>query len=125
MIDVHQLANQAVTMLQSSEPAVGHLALGVGSHALWDWIKSRFRRRSAGAAEAVDAIAKPSTGADDWDLLRLQLVKALKEDESLRNDMAALLAKAGSTTTTTQSNVQSGVGNANIQVSGTGNQVQR
>jgi hypothetical protein len=92
-MDYTQIANDVIGYLQALGPTGADLGAGVAANALWDWIKSRFKARSPAAAEAVTAVEKTPASGTDWDVLKLQLRKALEEDETLRRELLALLPK--------------------------------
>jgi hypothetical protein len=90
-MDYLQIATDVVEHLKALGPVTQELGTGLGAHALWDWLKSRFKARSAAAAEAVSAAETRAATATDWEILKLQLCKALEEDEGLRQGLVALL----------------------------------
>ena len=88
-MDTSQLIDQTIALLQP----VGHygpeIATKVAASALWDWLKEKFSRRSAAAAEAVTDAEKSPGQEVNWQVLRAQLGKALAEDEAFRRELAA------------------------------------
>jgi hypothetical protein len=118
-MDYTRIANTVIEFLQPLQTPSAELGTGVAANALWDWIKSRFKGRSAAAAEAVAAVEKTPSSGDDWEILKIQLRKALKEDETLARELVALLPKGCLPPGVSQNAIITGVGNALIQSSGT------
>ena len=97
------------------------MATHLAASALWDWIRTKIKGRSAAATEAVDEVEKAPADPVNWDVLRLQLRKALAQDETVRTELAALLAKHAPVASAVQNSTIAGVGNVGIQNTGTGN----
>ena len=116
-----QLLDQAIQLLQPAAPAGGQVATHLAASALWDWIRTKIKGRSAAATEAVDEVEKAPADPVNWDVLRLQLRKALAQDETVRTELAALLAKHAPVASAVQNSTIAGVGNVGIQNTGTGN----
>ena len=115
-----QLLDQTIELLKPVAPAGGQVLTKLAANALWDWIKTKVKGRSAAATEAVEEVEKAPADPVNWDILRLQLRKALAQDETLRAEFAALVAKHAPPPVVQNSAV---VGHANvvIQTTGTGN----
>jgi hypothetical protein len=115
-----QLLDQTIELLKPVAPAGGQVLTKLAANALWDWIKTKVKGRSAAATEAVEEVEKAPADPINWDVLRLQLRKALAEDETLRAELAALLSKHAPAPSVAQSSSVSGHGNVVIQNTGTG-----
>ena len=116
-----QLVNQAIELLKPVAPVGEQVATHLAAGALWDWIKTRFKGRSAATTEAVEEVEKAPADSVNWEVLRLQLQKALAQDETLRAELAALIAKSAPAPSVAQSAAVSGDGNVVIQKAGSGN----
>jgi hypothetical protein len=73
----------------------------------------------AGAAEAADSVESNPADAANWELPKLQLLKALKEDEPFREELPALLPKQVKDRVSQAATV-TGTGNAVVQNTGSG-----
>ena len=76
--------------------------------------------KPAAAGALQEAVGSPGV-AENWDALRLQILKALKEDEGFRREFLELLPAAVSVSARQEANV-TGRGNQTVQVAGQGNQ---
>ncbi len=118
-MDASQLIDQTIALLQP----VGHygpeIATKVAASALWDWLKEKFSRRSAAAAEAVTEVEMSPGQEVNWQVLRAQLAKALAEDEALRRELTALVAQHAPATS--QKASVTGDQNVVVQVHGSAN----
>jgi len=115
-----QLLNQAIELLKPVAPAGGQVGTHLAASALWDWLKTKFKGRSAAVTEAVEEVEKVPADPLNWDVLRLQLQEALAQDETLRAELAALLAKHAPAPSSRQEAVVSGSANVVIQNTGSG-----
>jgi hypothetical protein len=119
------LANQALEFLKPHVLAAGGvfadkalIQAGVEVGRVYGWLKSKLTRPTAAAA-LQQATAVPQD-KQNWDDLRRQLEILLK-DESLREELGALLPKGGGVRTTNQTIAQTGNQNAAAQVTGNRN----
>ena len=115
-----QLLDQTIELLKPVAPAGGQVLTKLAANALWDWIKTKVKGRSAAATEAFEEIEKAPADPVNWDILRLQLRKALAEDETLRTELAALISKHAPAPVV-QNSAVAGDANVVIQTTGTGN----
>ena len=115
-----QLIDQTIELLKPVAPAGGQVLAKLAANALWDWIKTKVKGRSAAATEAVEEVEKAPSDPVNWDILRLQLRKALTQDETLRAELAALVAKYAPPPSVVQSCAVVGHANVVIQTTGTG-----
>ena len=53
-----QLLDQTMELLKPVAPAGGQVLTKLAANALWDWIKTKVKGRSAAAAQAVAAVEK-------------------------------------------------------------------
>ena len=116
-----QLLDQTMELLKPVAPAGGAVVTHLAAGALWDWIKMKVKGRSPAATEAVEEVEKAPADPVNWDILRLQLRRALAQDESLRAELAALVSKYAPAPSVVQSSAVGGDGNVVIQTSGSGN----
>jgi hypothetical protein len=116
-----QLLDQTIELLKPVAPAGGQVLTKLAANALWDWIKTKVKGRSAAVTEAVEEVEKAPADPVNWDTLRLQLRKALTQDETLRAELAALVAKYAPPPSVVQSSAVAGHANVVIQTTGTGN----
>jgi hypothetical protein len=93
----------------------------LAANALWDWIKAKVKGRSPAATEAVEAVEKGPADPANWNGLRLQLSKALAEDETLRAELATLLSRHAPAPSVVQNSAVTGDGNVIVQTTGSGN----
>jgi hypothetical protein len=110
-----QLLDQPIELLKPVAPAGGQVLTKLAANALWDWIKTKVKGRSAAATEAVEEVEKAPADPVNWDILRLQLRKALAEDETLRTELAALVSKHAQASSVVQNSAVVGHGNVVIQ----------
>ena len=115
-----QLLDQTIELLKPVAPAGGAVATHLAAGALWDWIKMKVKGRSPAATEAVEEVEKAPADPVNWDILRLQLRRALAQDESLRAELAALVSKYAPARSFVQSSAVTGDGNVVIQTTGSG-----
>jgi hypothetical protein len=102
---------QPYVMQGGAELAKG--ALGEAGKEAWGWLKSRFTQPAQQAAVA-ELEAAPQDEAN-WEALKVQLVKALRDDEAFRKELLGRLPeKVGQTLQI------SGTGNIGIQNTGSG-----
>ena len=107
-----QLLDQTIELLKPVAPAGGQVLTKLAANALWDWIKTKVKGRSAAATEAVEEVETAPADPVNWDILRLQLRKALAQDETLRAELAALVGKYAPPPSVVQSSAV--VGHANV-----------
>lgn len=89
-----QIIDQAIEALkQHIGPITESIGTKVAASALWDWMKKKFKPRSAATIEAVEDVEKSPDLEANWDILRAQLNKALAEDEALLKELGALVAQ--------------------------------
>ena len=119
--DITNIVSQAVELLKSAQNPALDIATGVTAHAIWDWAKSKFKRRSAATTEAVEAVSKSNATPTDWEALKLQLRKALEDDAPLRKELENLLPKNSGPPADVQNVHQSGVGHKSAQIKGNRN----
>ena len=116
-MDYAQIAQQVVEGLKPVLMTQGaHLATAVGAHGIYDWLKSKFT--SGGAAEALADVRKDPTREVNWDALRVQIRKALEEDEGFRKELLGKLGVPQQALSVTQQ--ASVMGNANTVIQNTG-----
>lgn len=118
-MDYAQLLDQTMQILKPAAAAGQVIGAKVAASALWDWMKEKFKPRSAATAEAVTDVEKSPDKAVNWEVLRAQLGKALAEDEVLRKELTSLLAKHA-LAITQQAHV-AGNDNVVVQSAGSGN----
>lgn len=116
-MDRTQLLDQTIQILKPAAAVGQAIGVKVAASALWDWMKEKFKRRSAAAAEAVEKVQECADNEANWEMLRAELGKALAEDEGLCKELIELLAKHGQVITQ-QANVS---GSANVVVQNFGN----
>lgn len=116
-----QLLDQTMELLKPVAPAGGQVLTKLAANALWDWIKTKVKGRSPAATEAVEEVEKAPANPVNWDILRLQLHKALAQDQTLRAELAALLSKQAPAPSVVQNSAVAGDANNVIQTTGTGN----
>jgi hypothetical protein len=116
-----QLLDQTMELLKPVAPAGGQVLTKLAANALWDWIKTKVKDRSAAATEAVEEVEKAPADPVNWDILRLQLRKALAQDETLRAELAALVSKHAQAPSVVQDSAVAGDANVVIQTTGAGN----
>jgi hypothetical protein len=92
MID-SQILDQAINILKPVAPAGQIIGAKVAASALWDWLKEKFKTRSAATAEAVADVEKSPEKEVNWVVLRAQLAKALAEDKVFRQELLQHLSK--------------------------------
>jgi hypothetical protein len=110
------LVDQTMDVLKPLAGAGGQIGTKLAANALWDWIKARVKGRSPAASEAVEVVEQSPGSPDNWEILRLQIRKALNEDAALRQELAELISKhAPPAPTVTQTAVVTGHGNLTIQ----------
>ena len=120
-MDYLPLLDQTMELLKPVAPAGGAVVTHLAAGALWDWIKIKVKGRSPAATEAVEEVEKAPADPVNWDILRLQLRRALAQDESLRAELAALVSKYAPARSVIQNSAVAGDGNVVIQTSGSGN----
>ena len=106
-----QLLDQTIELLKPVAPAGGQVLTKLAANALWDWIKTKVKGRSAAVTEAVEEVEKAPADPVNWDILRLQLRKALAQDETLRAELATLVAKYAPPPSVVQSSAVAGHAN--------------
>jgi hypothetical protein len=125
--DYAQLACQAVDFLRNTIPHAATVAslelafkeAGAGGLRLLQLLKSKLTKpAAAGALE--EAVEEPAV-AENWEALRLQILKALKEDEGFRREFLELLPAAAGVSAS-QSATVAGNANVTVRVAGQGNQ---
>ena len=114
------LLDQTMELLKPVAPAGGQVLTKLAANALWDWIKTKVKGRSAAATEAVEEVEKAPADPVNWDILRLQLRKALAQDDTLCTELAALIAKYAPAPSVVQNSGVVGHANVVIQTTGTG-----
>lgn len=130
-MDYAQLAQQAIDVLKATEAeAVKVLAdkapaaAAAGAAAVWGWLKGKLTKPAAGGA--LEEAAKEPKVEENWEALRIQIVKAMKEDTTgaFARELAALLPAAGGVAAGTRQSARvAGDNNVVGQQSGTGNQI--
>ncbi|MGD0652029.1 MAG: hypothetical protein ABSA97_12995 [Verrucomicrobiia bacterium] len=120
------IAMQVVEFLKPYVVAGGGLAAGgamaKAGEECWDWLKGRFTKPAQ--AEAIrDVIYAPSEPLS-WEALKVQLQKALKDDESFRNELLGRLPKEMRNRFALQAASAKGSGNAVAQAQGENIQIQ-
>ena len=110
-MDYLVLANQIVEFLKQSLHVGTELTIGLTTHALWDCIKSKFKKPAKVAA--IEDVEKNPASNTNWEILKLQIVKALEEDESFRKEIMEVLPQG-----ITQNLTVQGDGNKSVQASG-------
>lgn len=88
-----QIIDQVIEALKHTGLIAESIGTKVAASALWDWMKEKFKPRSAATTEAVEDLEKSPESEANWDVLRAQLAKVLAEDETLRKELAALVAQ--------------------------------
>jgi hypothetical protein len=116
-----QLLDQTIELLKPVAPAGGQMLTKLATNALWDWIKTKVKGRFAAVTEAVEEVEKAPADPVNWDILRLQLRKALAQDETLRAELAALVAKYAPPPSVVQNSAVAGHANVVNQTTGTDN----
>jgi hypothetical protein len=114
------LLDQTMELLKPVAPAGGQVLTKLAANALWDWIKTKVKGRSAAVTEAVEEVEKAPADPVNWDILRLQLRKALAQDDTLCTELAALIAKYAPAPSVVQNSGVVGHANVVIQTTGTG-----
>jgi len=104
---------QPYVMSSGAEMAKG--ALSQAGKEVWVWLKSRFTKPAQQAAVA-DLEAAPQDAAN-WEALKLQLLKALRDDEAFRQELLARLPEQVKQSITQNANVP---GNSNVVVQSAG-----
>ncbi|MHB9007231.1 MAG: hypothetical protein ACYDC1_09915 [Limisphaerales bacterium] len=117
-MDYMQLLDQTMAVLNPAATAGPAVATNLVASALWDWLKEKFKARSAAAAEAVADVVKSPGQPANWEVLRAQLAKALAEDESFRKELAAQLDRHAPAQAVSQRASLTGDGNVVIQSTG-------
>ncbi len=133
LVTIEQFAQHAIDTLKpliKSEAAKtmatqAIAATASGAASAWTWLKSKFAGKPAAAA-VQEAEDQPAV-EENWDMLRLQILKALKdptEGKAFGNDLARLLniPAPGSIAATQTANLN-GSGNKSAQVAGNSNNV--
>jgi hypothetical protein len=92
-MDYTEIANQVVEFLKPILAARPGAAASAPGTALWDWIKSRFTRPAA--VEAVREVEQNPADDANWEVLKLQIRKALEDDEVFRKELLKILPKKG------------------------------
>ena len=92
-MDYTEIADQVVELLKPILAASPGAAASAAGTALWDWIKSRFTRPAA--VEAVREVEQNPAGDANWEVLKLQIRKALEDDEVFRKELLKILPKRG------------------------------
>lgn len=125
-LDYAQLATQAVDFLRQTIPHAATVAgleltfkeAGERCLRLLQLLKSKFTKPAAAGALA-EALETPAV-TENWEALRVQILKALKEDEAFRREFLEVLP-AGSGVSAHQTAVVTGDNNVTVQVAGKGN----
>jgi hypothetical protein len=126
-LDYTQLATQAVDFLRDAVPhaaAVASVELtfkeaGERGLLLLKLLKGKFTKPAAAGALA-EALEAPAV-TENWEALRLQILKALKEDEAFRQGLLELFPAPGAVSAKLDAAV-AGNDNVTVQVAGQGNQ---
>jgi hypothetical protein len=111
-----------ISVIDTLKENGGNVALGVASNALWDWIKSKIAPKSNVAAATVQAL-ETSPNDEDWETLKLQLSKVLKNDAALHAELRELLQRLGVPRSITQTANAQGIGNVIVQTTGNQNDI--
>ncbi len=107
---------QPFVMKGGAEAAKG--AMGEAGKEVWGWLKSKFTKPAQQAAVA-DLEAAPQDEVN-WDALKVQLIKALRDDEAFRLELLGQLPKEVQQHITQTATV-TGNGNVVTQIAGSGN----
>lgn len=125
--DYAQLATQAVDFLRQTVPHAATVAgleltfkeAGERGLRLLQLLKAKFTKpAAAGALE--EAVPAPAV-AENWEALRLQILKAIKEDEAFRKEFLEVFPAAAGVSAH-QGAVVTGHANVTVQIAGQGNQ---
>ena len=90
-MDYTEIANQVVEFLKPVLGAGPGVATSAAGSASWDWIKTRLTRPAA--VEAVREVEQNPAGDTNWEVLKLQIRKALEEDEVFRKELLKIVPK--------------------------------
>lgn len=118
-MDYSQMLDQAIQILKPVAPLGQAIGAKVAASALWDWMKDKFKTRSAAAAEAVADVEKSPDQEANWMVLRAQLAKAIAEDEVFRKELLERLKQFHPQTSQTMN--QTGDNNKGVQNTGSEN----
>lgn len=126
MIDLAPLAASAVTLLvpylnEAAEKGIGTLAESAAG-SLYGLLKKKLT--SPAAQEALADAEQAPASADTQTVLRVQIEKALRNDEQLAALLSQLLAQMQAAAPSQQANV-AGDGNQVVMIQGSGNLVSR
>jgi hypothetical protein len=125
--DYAQLATQAVDFLRDIVPHAATVAslelafkeAGERGLRLLHLLKDKFTKPAA-AGVLAEAFETPAV-TENWAALRVQILKALKEDEAFRQEFLEIFP-AGNDVSAHQAAVVTGNQNVTVQVTGHGNQ---
>jgi hypothetical protein len=122
-MDYAELARQTVEFIKPCLVSNGGaLVVGVGANALYDWLKRAFTKPAAVGAFA-EAVQSP-TNELNLEALRLQIRKALEEDETFRKGLLEHLPKDMANSFLQQNAHVAGDNNVTIQNTGSGSTIQ-
>ena len=118
MMSYLALAQQAIQVLHHLPSVAGALGEGLTSHAIWEWMKKHLHKPEQ--RQALEKTARQPEEELNWQLLQAYLAEALKEDDALQHELAALLQQHGGTH---QEVHNTGDGNKTAQTVGNNNSV--
>ncbi len=90
MIDVGAIAAAAVAWIQGQALQAGQSALDAGRQTAMDWVTDKLTS-PAGQEAVADVTAAPEE-SENWDALKTQLIKLLKKQPELAEELQKLLS---------------------------------
>ena len=117
-IDYGALAHQTVEFMKPFLTAAGEKIAQNQAGKLWDFLKGRFTKPAASGA--LQEVEQAPEEEDNWEALKIQLKRALKEDETFRKELVGLLPKEVMDAAVTQTATTIGNNNITSQLSGSG-----
>ena len=120
-MDIQALVNTALQTLRDEAVKAGTLtALKEGSKTLWTWVKDLLFETEPGK-EAVAAVDAQVDDELNWDVLSVEVRKALRADPERAEELQRLLAGAESSVKQEMKNT--GEGSTNVQTAGEKNKI--
>jgi hypothetical protein len=122
MDDYTAMAMAVIAFLQpyvlKGGAAMAKGTLGEAGKEVWGWLKTKFTKPAQ--QEAVKELEAAPQDETNWEALKVQLVKALRDDEAFRRELEARLPEPVKQSISQQMTI-SGTGNVGIQNAGSGN----